>query len=207
MARKTKEGALKTKKKIIDSAKNIFYEKGFRDTTIDDIAKAIGLSRGAVYWHFKSKEEIFISIYDEFMSRLDSIVGETIGKKDATIVSIYEYMQKTIYMLVSDYSYRTTLDLLLFRTELTQKLQVLKQRDDLWVEDILNTIVHIVDTQIKKGDLKINLTSKELAVSIISMHRGLAFVYTMNNKVLPQENSYKTIIDIFFKNLCKLEDS
>jgi TetR/AcrR family acrAB operon transcriptional repressor len=201
MARKTKKEALETKEAIINSAKKLFYKNGFKNTTLNDIAIDIGQTRGAIYWHFNSKEEIFISIYDEFMYRLDDIIAKTIGKKDANIDSICEYMQKSMYMLVNDYEYRATLDLLLFRTELTPKLQILKDRNNLWTKEILNIASTIIDKHLESGDFKTNLTSRELAVSIVSMHRGLAFVYTMNNEILPSDNSYEAIIDAFFQNL------
>lgn len=201
MARKTKKEALETKEAIINSAKKLFYKNGFKNTTLNDIAIDIGQTRGAIYWHFNSKEEIFISIYDEFMYRLDDIIAKTIGKKDANIDSICEYMQKSMYMLVNDYEYRATLDLLLFRTELTPKLQILKDRNNLWTKEMLNIASTIIDKHLESGDFKTNLTSRELAVSIVSMHRGLAFVYTMNNEILPSDNSYEAIIDAFFQNL------
>ncbi|MEW6441143.1 MAG: helix-turn-helix domain-containing protein [bacterium] len=47
---------------IVDAARKVFFEKGFERTTIDDIEKASGLTRGAIYYHFKGKEEIYISV-------------------------------------------------------------------------------------------------------------------------------------------------
>ncbi|MBU4603719.1 MAG: TetR family transcriptional regulator, partial [Proteobacteria bacterium] len=53
MARKTNEQAQETRRKILAGALNVFSEKGFSRSTLGDIAKRIGMTRGAVYWHFK----------------------------------------------------------------------------------------------------------------------------------------------------------
>jgi len=58
MARKTKEDAAKTRIKILKAALDLFSAKGFDRTTFEDIALRIKLTKGAVYWHFRSKPEL-----------------------------------------------------------------------------------------------------------------------------------------------------
>ena len=53
-----------TVQKILDVSRALFREKGYEHTTIQDIVSALGMSKGAVYHHFKSKEEIMDAIED-----------------------------------------------------------------------------------------------------------------------------------------------
>lgn len=62
MARKTKEEAEKTRGQILDAALKVFSEKGYSKTTFVDIAKEIGLSKGAVYWHFQTKTDLLVAM-------------------------------------------------------------------------------------------------------------------------------------------------
>lgn len=62
--RKTKEEAEKTKHDILDSAVRIFAEKGYFNTSLEDIARTANVTRGAVYWHFKNKIEIFDALFE-----------------------------------------------------------------------------------------------------------------------------------------------
>lgn len=55
----------KRKKEILDSALDCFAEKGFQIATIDDIVKHSGISKGAIYNYFKSKEEIYLELMRE----------------------------------------------------------------------------------------------------------------------------------------------
>lgn len=64
MARNTKEEALETRNRILDAAENVFYEKGVARTSLDDIAKAANVTRGAIYWHFKNKSDLFAAMCD-----------------------------------------------------------------------------------------------------------------------------------------------
>ena len=73
MARKTKEDALKTRQLLIESAIRQFAQHGVANTTLADIADAAGVTRGAVYWHFASKTELFNEIWRQQPSLADLI--------------------------------------------------------------------------------------------------------------------------------------
>lgn len=59
-----------TVQKILDVSMALFLEKGYEHTTIQDIVDALGMSKGAVYHHFKSKEDIYDRISDTYYERL-----------------------------------------------------------------------------------------------------------------------------------------
>lgn len=73
MARKTKEEALKTRQLLLDSAIDQFALRGVSNTTLTDIADAAGVTRGAVYWHFASKSELFNAMWEEQLPLRDLI--------------------------------------------------------------------------------------------------------------------------------------
>ncbi|MBY0410356.1 MAG: TetR family transcriptional regulator, partial [Burkholderiaceae bacterium] len=55
MARRTKEDANATRTRLIDAAESVFLQKGVSRASLNDIARAAGTTRGAIYWHFKDK--------------------------------------------------------------------------------------------------------------------------------------------------------
>lgn len=65
--RRTKEEAEETRRAILQSALNIFYEKGYSKTTFDEIAKRINLTKGAVYWHFRNKPDVVAALINNYM--------------------------------------------------------------------------------------------------------------------------------------------
>ena len=62
MPRKTHEEALKTKQLIIDVGLKLFSTRGFENTSLADIASEANVTRGAIYWHFKDKEDLLFEI-------------------------------------------------------------------------------------------------------------------------------------------------
>jgi AcrR family transcriptional regulator len=67
--------SLDTSSRILTKAMKIFLEKGYHGTSIDDITQAAGVTKGALYWHFKSKEDLLERIVEEFEKRfLDGLI-------------------------------------------------------------------------------------------------------------------------------------
>ena len=64
MARRTKEDAIATRNGLIDAAELVFREKGVSRASLSDIAQAAGATRGAIYWHFKDKVDLFGAMMD-----------------------------------------------------------------------------------------------------------------------------------------------
>ena len=60
---------LETRKLILDAAYQVFAEKGYGQATIDDIIGACGISKGALYHHFASKEELFKALLEDRIRR------------------------------------------------------------------------------------------------------------------------------------------
>ena len=67
-----------TKQAILDSALELFYEKGFSRTTFDEVAKRINLTKGAVYWHFRNKADLLAELMrQKFLAQKEKIASDT----------------------------------------------------------------------------------------------------------------------------------
>jgi TetR/AcrR family acrAB operon transcriptional repressor len=62
--RRTKAVAEETRQRILCAAERVFYDKGVAETTLEDVARAAGVTRGAIYWHFENKTEVLLALHD-----------------------------------------------------------------------------------------------------------------------------------------------
>jgi len=65
------------REQILDAAAQLFASKGFEKTSVDEIARTAGLSKGAIYWYFPSKESVLIALAENYQSRSQSTVVES----------------------------------------------------------------------------------------------------------------------------------
>lgn len=70
------EKAFASKKKVLTAAATLFTQKGYESTTMQDIMTESGLSKGAIYYHFKSKQEILSTMVTEAQERINTFIRE-----------------------------------------------------------------------------------------------------------------------------------
>lgn len=80
MARKTKADALKTRQHLIETAIVQFAARGVSNTTLNDIADAASVTRGALYWHFENKTQLFNELWLQQPPMRDLIQDQLIGR-------------------------------------------------------------------------------------------------------------------------------
>jgi AcrR family transcriptional regulator len=74
-----------TRERILDAALSVFAGQGYHRATVDDIVRASGTSKGAVYHHFPNKEALFLALADDFATRLATAVAAAIGQRHGAL--------------------------------------------------------------------------------------------------------------------------
>lgn len=76
MVRKTKENAEHTYDALLEAAEQVFFDKGVAHTTLADIASAAGMTRGAIYWHFKDKGALLQALFAQATLPMENMLAE-----------------------------------------------------------------------------------------------------------------------------------
>ena len=63
--RRTKDESEQTRRAIVEAARSVFARQGVAHTSLDDVARAAGVTRGAIYWHFTNKAELFNAMREQ----------------------------------------------------------------------------------------------------------------------------------------------
>ncbi len=81
MVRRTKQDALATRSSLLDAAETLFQSHGVSRTSLNDIAVAAGTTRGAIYWHFKDKADLFNSMMERVTLPLECAFEQAAGEQ------------------------------------------------------------------------------------------------------------------------------
>jgi AcrR family transcriptional regulator len=84
ISRKTHQSA-KTREALLTTCLALFAERGFANTSIDEIARAAGVTKGAMYWHFESKDHLFQAILERIRSRWQEVVHRPVSARRAPL--------------------------------------------------------------------------------------------------------------------------
>ena len=130
MVRKTKADAELTRQQIIDAARRVFAEKGVSRTTIDNIASAAGVTRGAVYWHFDNKEELFHAMREQVtLPLLDKFDGALFKPDEADPLGAIEAFYLSMFdALAQDSLMRQSYEIMTLKCEYVEEFAHVLER-------------------------------------------------------------------------------
>lgn len=93
MAKKTKADALKTRQHLIETAIAQFALRGVANTTLNDIADAADVTRGAIYWHFENKTQLFNEVWLQ-QPPLRELIQDSL--RDAGMIILYRIYERNL---------------------------------------------------------------------------------------------------------------
>ncbi|MDO8755900.1 MAG: TetR family transcriptional regulator [Polaromonas sp.] len=129
MARCTKEEALATRHRLLDAAEHVFSEKGVSRTSLHDIALAAGVSRGAIYWHFKNKADLFNAMMERTTLPLEDSLHQ-IGHDPGSdpLQELQRAILAAMRKIASDERTRRVFEVATLKVEYVEELLAVKAR-------------------------------------------------------------------------------
>ncbi len=161
MARKTKAEALKTRQMLIESAIEQFALNGVANTTLTDIADAAGVTRGAVYWHFTSKIDIFNAIWEQQAPLRDIIYQQT--KEDVhtnPLIHLRNQFVTALQYIAADTRLRALMQILYHRCEFIDDMmpeEEIRQKIGFSYENVRQVLTESIEAGILPADININI--------------------------------------------------
>src|SRR6056297_301016 len=152
-----------TRTEIMDQAIKLFAEKGFSDTSISKIAKSAKVGKGTIYWHFDSKEDLFLSIIKEKGKVYFEKVKSLEESKDKPSEIIYKYIKDRIKFVEDN----NDLAMMIVNNSDVIINKEFRHYMEKWHAQIMEVLEKAIDKGIKNGAF-VNANSEELALMIIN---------------------------------------
>lgn len=97
MPRKTKEDSIKTRTLLLEAALDVFSEKSFSEVTLSEIAERVGMTKGALYWHFKNKGDLLSKLIKEIFLDSEIEFAEKLVERE-TLADLRDYYNKKLML-------------------------------------------------------------------------------------------------------------
>lgn len=129
MARRTKEDAQRTRERILDMAEREFHRRGVSRTSLEQVAAAAGVTRGAIYWHFRNKADLFNAMMNRVTLPLENEILRS-GEKtlDDPVAQIRGSFLAALHATVADPQARRVFEIALFKVEHGSALRGVRER-------------------------------------------------------------------------------
>ncbi len=187
---------------ILEVAKELFFDKGFEATTIEEIAAKTELSKGAIYLHFPSKEEIYISLMLQGTEILYSMLKDAVNA-DLPADTLMRRLSQAYFRFYREYTqYFRMLFLYYSSLEVHQKLTMeLRDRCEHSAKKCLNLLASIIEKGIEQGLFR-PCNPWEIAIMTWSCKNGIILLGERgDDQVLKLNTSIEKLHDLFVESM------
>jgi TetR/AcrR family acrAB operon transcriptional repressor len=127
MVRRTKEEALATRASLLDAAERLFLAKGVSGTSLNDIAVAAGTTRGAIYWHFRDKADLFNAMMDRVTLPLEKAFQQAATGGDP-LAAMRECILRALRHTANDEQTRRVFEVATLKVEYVDEMGAVRSR-------------------------------------------------------------------------------
>ncbi len=189
-----------TATRILNQAMRLFLEKGYHGTSIDDITQAAELTKGALYWHFKNKEDLLKRIIEEYEKRfLDGMIHSVEEVKGGALDKFEKYIRFNSAFAYYDRELCVSFDTL--AAELVGAHHRIEPKIRRIYKRYQNFLKDLISQGKKEKVFRKEIDANLAALAIIASHDGILLQWSMNRNEVDGEALVKTFKKIMLKGL------
>jgi TetR/AcrR family acrAB operon transcriptional repressor len=203
MVRRTRDEAAETRNAIIDAAERVFSARGVSHTSLEDIAKAAGVTRGAIYWHFKNKSELFTAMVNRVSLPIEDMVARS-GDDEAQdpMALLREAAVGALKRTARDPQCQRVFDIVTHKCEYLEDMVGVKAR----LSDIkcgcIARAEKAIRNAVKRGTMPKDLDPRLAAIGLDAMIFGLISNWLADRNYVKLERDAEALVDRYLACLC-----
>jgi TetR/AcrR family transcriptional regulator, acrAB operon repressor len=180
LVRRTKEEALATRHKLLDAAEHLFQAQGVSRTSLQDIARRAGATRGAIYWHFKDKADLFNAMMERVTLPMEASFNpepaDAEGLHGADVNALHQIRRATLQALqqiATDAQTRRVFEVATQKVEYVEELQAVRLRHLAVRNGFLGRIEQSMNAASRQTGLPLPLAASMAAQGLHALIDGL----------------------------------
>lgn len=202
MVRKTKEEALETREKILDAAEQVFQERGVGHTSLAEIASAAGVTRGAIYWHFANKVDLFDAMVQRIFAPMEAKLAELQqAAADNPLDMLRALTAYFVDRVAHDPTYARVLEISWHKCEYVGEMATIRDNHLECGNRYLDLLTEGFALARQRGYLPATVEPRVAAVGLMAVVDGLIVNWTLESQLFPLADFGPRIVDQYFRGL------
>jgi AcrR family transcriptional regulator len=187
------------KSQILEAATTVFTQRGFSDARMDDIVAESGLSKGALYWYFDSKDAIIVSILDQIFDYETSHVSKTIDLEASAKMKLEVFVDTMVKDLER---MKPLMPIFIDFWSLSIRNKTINQAIKRYYQNFIDLIEPIIDQGIKQGEFR-RVNVGETAIALGAMFEGTVLLYFYFPDIVDIEKQFRSNLDLILEGITK----
>jgi TetR/AcrR family acrAB operon transcriptional repressor len=199
--RRTKEEAALTRQSILRSSLAVFSTKGYAAARLEDVARLAGVTRGAVYWHFRGKPGLYQALLEAYSARAAQVVQAAIDEGGSFADVVRRLFSRLLTAVEEDRGLQAVLELGLFKTEDAAELRSVRRRQQQAADDLLHGLAEVIRQAAAQGDIRPETEADPAARALLALQNGLIQQWLLSPRSFSLREVAPTVADIFLRGI------
>jgi TetR/AcrR family acrAB operon transcriptional repressor len=201
--KRTKEEAAVTRATLLKAALSVFSSKGYDAATLEDVSAAAKVTRGAIYWHFKSKADLYNTLIEEISARANIVVQSAVSEGGTLLEILRRIFVRQCSLIEDDREARATMELVLFKTGLNPDLKAGRKKQIDEGNALIAGIADAMRMGIHQGILRNDIDPTDMARAFLAFENGAIQQWLASPKSFSLKTSAESFADILIAGLQK----
>ncbi len=204
MVRRTKEDAEATRQKLLDTAERLFQSNGVSRTSLQDIAAGAGTTRGAIYWHFKDKADMFNAMLERVCLPLEEPlqhVGESASKSPAPLAALRQSLCEAFRRTEHDEQTQRVFEIATLQVEYSGEMEAVKERRLQARAQALCRMEQCLRAEAKRQGLALKPSAGKAAIGLFITVDGVIQNWLLDPDLFGLEQQGRATVDTYLKGL------
>ncbi|MBN1997956.1 TetR family transcriptional regulator [candidate division KSB1 bacterium] len=174
--RRTREDSEATHQQLLKAGLRIFSEKGYAAARLSDVAYAAGVTRGAIYWHFKNKKDLFLALFRKNVDPLFDTIKDVLEDKSSPLGKIRTILTIVLEKIDTDADFRANQNLEFAETKLLSDIPELQQYLTNRAANSYKLFIDMIESGVKNGEIRNDIDANSVINIFSAMIRGYCFI-------------------------------
>jgi TetR/AcrR family acrAB operon transcriptional repressor len=182
--RRTKQESERTRQSIVAAARKVFARQGVTRTTLEEIAAAAGVTRGAIYWHFADKTELFFAMREQVAVPMIDQIDLALLRADGSdpLAGVERFLHDILEALESDAAARQTFQIMGFKCEYVGEFERELVLQRLRCSELVSKLTQTYGRARRAGHLRVGLRPAMAALETCSFVIGLTRLWLLDSR-------------------------
>ena len=204
MARKTKDEALATRSSILDAAEQLFELQGVSRTSLQDIASAAGVTRGAIYWHFENKSDVVNAMLDRVCLPMEEAQAALEpGNGSPVIPALRAQLQGVLTRVTCDAQARRVFDIATHKVEYIDEMCAVRARHLQIRREYLVVLERTLRRGQRRGELAASPPARQAAIGLQALLSGLIHNWMLDPALFDLRTVGRRAIEAYLAGLVR----
>lgn len=208
MARRSKEDALATRSNLLDAAEHLFQSQGVSRTSLQDIARRAGATRGAVYWHFTDKADLFNAMIERVTLPLEAaFFDDTDLRPNISLIDVDALARirratvEALSRIVNDAQTRRVFEVATQKVEYVDELRTVRQRHLAIRQSFVSRFEQSIDSAAQRYAVPLQMSAALAARGFHALIDGLIQNWLLDQNAFDLLDVGQHAMNIYLKGL------